>query len=291
MANLDDNTCRHQFSHSNLKIDAPRKLVLIEENSLVFLRPSQMSFDIDIEKLSLEALRTSLTRITFLLNKPTVVERLPDQGHQLRLAQEKVRKEIVFREDNKVTHSKVKDTSVKCASESDMVNAHTVRLCSLDRSPQRERYRPNVLKRKNFTGQTKSMKELRTGIQMIGLSESLTLQIQQDARNKLEQLRNKKEKLAAEEEEETAVVDVSELDLEGLEEEEEVSVMEELDNENKLKEAVKKFVLKLNDTENDDKEQVECSGMQRLFSAMELSSSDSDIEPSLDVSPLNLGDT
>ncbi|XP_066158708.1 uncharacterized protein [Euwallacea fornicatus] len=221
----------------------------------------------------------------------TVVERLPDRGHQLRLAQEKVRKEIGFRQDHKVTHTKVKDTSVKCASESDMCNAHTVRLCSLDRSPQRDRYRPNVLKCKISTARTESMNELRTGIQMIGLSESLNLQMQQDARIKLEQLRSKKEKLTAGEVEETAVAGTPELDLENLEEEEEVLIIEKLDDENKLEEAVKNFVFKCNSTENDDKEQMGPSGMQCLFAAIELSSSDSDFEPVLDVPRLNLRDT
>lgn len=121
----------------------------------------------------------------------SVVERLPDGGHQLKGALEKVREEIKFRENLDAASQKMKELSLKSASDSNMMSgSHDMHLCSLENRSEQQRFKPNMTKKALSSGRTESMQELHTGVKSLDLALSLRLQKEQDERVKVSILNN-----------------------------------------------------------------------------------------------------
>ncbi|ENN80334.1 uncharacterized protein LOC109533886 [Dendroctonus ponderosae] len=157
-----------------------------------------MCFDIDVTTMTLEALRETLQRLSSLVAQPSVVERLPDGGHQLKAALEKVREEIKFRENLDAASKKMKELSLKSSSDTNMAAAHDMRLCSLEKRPEQQRFKPNMTKKALPSGRTESMPDMHTGVKSLDLPMSLRLQREQEERVKTGLMRAKQDRLMAE---------------------------------------------------------------------------------------------
>lgn len=104
-----------------------------------------------------------------------MIKNLPDKGVQLQNKLEEVREELKLRQDLKKLEETMKDLKIE-EGKLEKHNDHIQRMCNLEKSPVKDRYKPFV----TLVHHWKNAKEVAT--HQISLKESMTLLTQQAAK-------------------------------------------------------------------------------------------------------------
>ncbi|KAL1493395.1 hypothetical protein ABEB36_011456 [Hypothenemus hampei] len=130
-----------------------------------------MCFDIRVKELTTKKLKEILNCIYHLISSGRFMEQYPDQGEYLKMNKIKILKELMFRFVLNQTGEQVNHVHIKCSSESSLEEGRLFRNCSLDRRPRR--VLRNATPKESRSRRSKSMSDLRTGINDVDLPDVL----------------------------------------------------------------------------------------------------------------------
>ncbi|EFA11130.1 uncharacterized protein Polr2M [Tribolium castaneum] len=127
----------------------------------------------NLTKLSLEELEEIYEREQNILKNKKLVSKLPDKGKQLEQKLEEIKKEIDLKRSLRDIEGSLKTLTIDSSKAPVLNEKHVQHLCSMEKSPEKERYKPFS----TLAHEDKSKNQKPT--QLIPLAESITLLVEQ----------------------------------------------------------------------------------------------------------------
>ncbi|RZB41084.1 GCOM2 domain containing protein [Asbolus verrucosus] len=123
----------------------------------------------------MEALEELYERQNNILKNRKIIDKLPDKGKQLKEKLDQVKKELELRQDIKELEQNMNMLTINNESTDVLKEKHVQYICSIEKSPKKERYKPFSTLVKEKEHREKTTKPT----QLIPLAESITLLAEQ----------------------------------------------------------------------------------------------------------------